>query len=144
MSSSTCPECGASYASDGDSCSTRFDQLLALDHSRQEPWGSRHGQAFSAFALQHAQRHSRSLDSAWQALYRIYVLNQQPIAVYTDLRGTAGRAPHTPSVPPRPESPAATFDVTIADLNDFSASSYAEQLDRWCRSALRGWGAGPA
>src|ERR1051326_7998235 len=48
-----CVECGAEYESDEDSCVARFDRLLALDHSRQEPWGSRHGQAFAAFALQH-------------------------------------------------------------------------------------------
>jgi len=49
-----CPECGASYATEDDSCSARFERLLALDHSRQEPWGSRHGQAFAAFALMSA------------------------------------------------------------------------------------------
>jgi hypothetical protein len=52
MHGSLCPECGATYSEEGDSCAARFDQLLALDHSRREPWGSRHGQAYAAFALQ--------------------------------------------------------------------------------------------
>ena len=51
---------------------TRFELLLALDHSRAEPWGSRHGQAFAAFALQHPVRHAASLDVAWELLYRVY------------------------------------------------------------------------
>jgi catechol 2,3-dioxygenase-like lactoylglutathione lyase family enzyme len=45
--------------------------LLALDHSRQEPWGSRHGVAFAAFALQHPARYATSLDPAWATLHRM-------------------------------------------------------------------------
>ena len=56
MTPTRCDECGARYTEPGDSCQARFDQLLALDHSRQEPWGSRHGLAFAAFALQHPRR----------------------------------------------------------------------------------------
>ena len=48
-----CPQCGGALASPDDSCASRFDTLLALDHSRQEPWGSRHASAFATFALQH-------------------------------------------------------------------------------------------
>ena len=55
--SATCNECGARYGNSTDSCVVRFDQLLALDHSRREPWGSRHGLAFAVFALQHPQRY---------------------------------------------------------------------------------------
>jgi len=73
MVGSQCPECGATYSEEGDSCAARFDQLLALDHSRREPWGSRHGQAFAAFALQHPVIHEASLDRGWAALWRIYV-----------------------------------------------------------------------
>ena len=56
MTPTRCEECGAEYPEPADSCQARFDQLLALDHSRQEPWGSRHGLAFAAFALQHPRR----------------------------------------------------------------------------------------
>ncbi len=66
-----CPECGAAYQAAGDSCGARFDALLALDHARREPWGSRHGLAFAAFALQHPAAHAASLDRAWAALHRV-------------------------------------------------------------------------
>ncbi|MEC3978788.1 DUF5946 family protein [Amycolatopsis sp. H20-H5] len=34
-------------------CETVFHQLLALDHSRQEPWGPLHGVAVGTYFLQH-------------------------------------------------------------------------------------------
>jgi hypothetical protein len=135
---SKCPECGARYSDDDDSCARRFDALLALDHSRREPWGSRHGQAFAAFTLQHPQTHVRSLDAAWDALYRIYCLNQFPAAVFAARRRRLAAPPRVP----RPEYVPSSFSVTIADLGDFAAENYPAALDTWCRSALAAWGAG--
>ncbi|MGH7650649.1 MAG: DUF5946 family protein [Gemmatimonadaceae bacterium] len=139
--SHSCPECGARYASADDSCAARFDALLALDHSRREPWGSRHGQAFAAFALQHPATYPKSLDSAWVALYRIYCLNERPAIVFADLRGKRTRPSSGVEVPPRPTEGAKDAAVTIADLTDFAAATYAARLDAWCRSALVAWGA---
>lgn len=136
-----CPECGAQYAGDGDSCSARFEQLLALDHSRREPWGSRHGQAFSAFALQHPDRFASSLDVAWAALYRIYCENEAPLAVFRALRNGVvdgeRRLPHDAQGLARPM---AKPTMTIADLKDFSADAYATLLDAWCVATLRAYG----
>jgi hypothetical protein len=133
---SQCPECGALY--DGSvTCADRFDVLLALDHSRREPWGSRHGQAFAAFALQHPHRYPRSVDAAWDALYQIYCLGHQPAEVFAARR-------KTPDAPPRikrARRPVRAFTVTIAHLDDFAAETYAAKLDVWCRSALAAWGA---
>jgi hypothetical protein len=137
---SRCPECGASYAADGDSCAARFEQLLALDHSWQEPWGSRHGQAFAAFALQHAERMPGSLDHAWAALHRIYIGGDRPSFVFDQLRSNRREALAAWSVPSRPERQVTTPSVTIVDLGDFDADTYAEQLDEWCRAALAMWG----
>src|SRR5205823_8749822 len=64
MKTHQCAECGAMYIDEFDSCAARFETLLAVDHSRREPWGSRHGQAFAAFALQHPNTCSSSLDRA--------------------------------------------------------------------------------
>src|SRR5712664_2891954 len=47
-----CPQCGAVYPPPPTSCADQFAVLLALDHSRREPWGSRHGLAFAAYSLQ--------------------------------------------------------------------------------------------
>jgi hypothetical protein len=136
-----CSECGARYSSDMDSCAARFDQLLALDHSRREPWGSRHGQAFAAFALQHPIQHRASIDSAWTALYRIYCLDQAPARVFGALRAAKGRVVSDPDVPARSPAPVNRPAITIADLGDFSATDYARRLDEWCRATLRAWGA---
>lgn len=140
MTPTRCPECGASYAHDDESCSARFDQLLALDHSRQEPWGSRHGQAFAAFALQHPDRFATSLDHAWAALHRIYVGGDRPNVVFDRLRANRRAALAEWSVPAKPARPVSPPPITIADLGDFDAARYAEQLDDWCRAALSMWG----
>ncbi len=136
----TCPECGATYARDDDSCARRFANLLALDHSRREPWGSRHGQAFAAFALQHPELHAVSLDAAWSALYRIYQLGVEPAAAFASLRSSAGRPAEPSNVPERPAVRRGMPTVTIADLGDYDAESYAERLDTWCHATLRSWG----
>lgn len=136
----TCESCGATYADADDDCRTRFDALLALDHSHREPWGSRHGLAFSAFVLQHPDGYAPGvLDRAWQFLYAVYVRGGDRAGVARALR-RAGRhgpgwdAPSRPTGPPR-----CPFDTTIADLGTFPADSYATRLDAWCRSALAGW-----
>ena len=142
----TCIECGAVYEADGDDCARRFESLLALDHSRTEPWGSRHGLAFSAFALQHPGRFPADVaQRAWILLYSVYVQGSDYQRVTAALRRVGRQNPDW-AVPPLPETtPSAPFAVTITDLGLFAAESYPEQLDRWCRAALAGWGvAGPA
>ena len=136
-----CPECGASYEADDDSCAARFEQLLALDHSQREPWGSRHGQAFAAFALQHPERFAGSLDHAWAALHRIYVFGDRPSYVFDQLRSKRPQVLTRWNVPPRPAHPVMPPSVTIGDLGDFEAAAYAEQLDEWSRASLAMWGA---
>ena len=137
---SDCEECGARYATPGDDCTARFNKLLALDHSRQEPWGSRHGQAFSAFVLQHPRRYAASLDHAWTALYRICVDHVPGQAAFAELAAHHGVIPpHWAAVERRAyalERPS----VTIADLGDFAATTYPERLDEWCRAGLAAWG----
>jgi hypothetical protein len=119
----------------------RFDALLALDHSQQEPWGSRHGQAFAAYALQHPVTHAKSLDRAWLALHQIYVAGMAPERVFGALVAARGRTPPDWAVPARAVRPVCAPAVTIVDLGDFDAATYAARLDDWCRAALVAWGA---
>jgi uncharacterized protein DUF5946 len=141
MSSSQCAECGAVYTTNGDSCAARFNALLALDHSRREPWGSRHGQAFAAFALQHRTTYAASLDRAWAALHRIYVDGEAAERVFDRLVTQRGGMPPEWSTPPRPSRQVAAPSITIADLADFEPDTYPEHLDAWCRASLAAWGA---
>ena len=137
-----CPDCGASYDAHGDDCQVRFDTLLALDHSRREPWGSRHGLAFSAFALQHASRYDRDvLERAWTFLCAVFVRGDDRAAVGRALRAAGRDTPDWGLAPLPAAAPAPPFDMTITDLGAFDAHSYADQLDRWCRSTIAAWSA---
>ena len=135
-----CEGCGAKYLPGSDSCAARFEVLLGLDHSRTEPWGSRHGLAFSAYVLQHPHRFDRSvLERAWLLLFSVYVNGADRIRLAEALRrlGKANPQWQTPPVPAGQPPP--RFDVTIKDLGGFEAATYAGQLDQWCESALASW-----
>jgi hypothetical protein len=123
------------YANAEDDCTARFDRLLALDHSRQEPWGSRHALAFAVFALQHPGRYDeRTRRRAHELLVRVVDHGEDLALVVRQLRARGagsrdadgGRAP----------SAAAPFPLTIAQLGDFAGAQYAVALERWCRATL--------
>lgn len=136
-----CAGCGATYAAAGDGCDQRFAALLALDHSRQEPWGSRHGIAFSAFVLQHADRYARPvLERAWVMLRQVYGEARDRSRVAQGLRRLERDQAEWRGTPLPAGTPAPPFPVTIADLGTFDADHYAVQLDAWCRATLRHWG----
>lgn len=137
MSGAHCPECGAQYPDAADSCTARFDTLLALDHSRQEPWGSRHGLAFAVFALQHAARYpTASHARAHELLTRVLMRGEPLEGVIEEFRRRPdpSETERNPAVPPLAAH--APFAVTIADLGDFDAEGYAAQLEAWCRATL--------
>ena len=147
----TCHDCGANYTHSDDSCTARFDQLLALDHSWREPWGSRHGLAFAAFALQHPSRYDVATVARAHELLTRVIERGEPLGVAVrDFRAriasgqTTGASAETPAeaaawtLPPRNST---AFATTIADLGEFAADGYAEQLESWCRAALRGYSA---
>lgn len=142
-SAHTCPDCGASYASASDSCQARFDALLALDHSRREPWGSRHGLAFAAYALQHPTEYADSLNHAWAALHRVYVHGAAYPAVFHALRASRPAIPIGWDTPLRPAAPVARPETTIPDVQALAAEGYVPAVDAWCRAALAMWGAAP-
>jgi hypothetical protein len=88
--------------------------LIALDHERCEPWGSRHGQAFAAFTLQHPNAYTSSLDRAWAALHRIYIVGDAPKRVFDALRALIlaprqARVSGTATEPGRPRQ----FDSSV-------------------------------
>lgn len=139
-----CPQCGAPSSGAPDACRRRFEELLALDHSRKEPWGSRHGLVFAAYALQHPADFPRQvLERSWLALFRVYVRGDDPSRVFAALRSRRPDAAVEWDVPPLPAAPAAGIHPqrTIADLAPTDVAGYASRVDEWCRSALRSWGA---
>jgi len=132
MTPTRCEECGARYTEPDDLCQARFDQLLALDHSRQDPWGSRHGLAFAAFAVQHPRRFSTASVARSRELIRRVVLDGEPLAQVI----AAFRAQPDATPPAVGLSAPAAFAVTIVDLGSFEAATYPDDLLRWARAAL--------
>ena len=137
---SKCPSCGAAYSTPGDCCAARFDELLALDHSRTEPWGSRHAIAFSVFALQHADRFDRKvLQRSWTLLCNVCEQGHDLQRITAAFRRSGNKDTGWESAPLPSGSPTPPFAVTIADLGAFGAETYPELLDRWCNATLAHW-----
>ena len=134
-----CEQCGAALNA-GVSCRERFDILLALDHSRTEPWGSRHGLAFAVFTLQHAlDVPPEMIDRCLEMLRRVYVNGEERQHVVASLRRDHG-APGAASSPRDGGSfTPNVFAFTIDDMGDFSADTYAADLDAWCRATIEAW-----
>lgn len=140
--SSPCPQCGAIFADDSQTCEEQFDKLLALDHSHVQPWGSRHGLAFSTFALQHPQgRSDGQLTACWIMLYRVWVKGDNRAKLAAAMRERQNRPPAEWDVPPLPKVPptGTRFAVTIADLGDFDADTYVRKIEDWGRATLQTW-----
>ena len=140
-----CVQCGAAYEQADDSCAERFSILLGLDHSRQEPWGSRHGSAFAAYTLQHPSGQSlAALERCWALLYRIWIAGDDPQYVARTLRQLDAGIQPSWSVPPLPGDIATGSSlrprVTIVDLGTFDARDYASRLEEWCRATLESLG----
>ncbi|MDQ2665060.1 MAG: DUF5946 family protein [Gemmatimonadota bacterium] len=132
-----CDQCGAPVAASA-SCAERFDLLLALDHSRAEPWGSRHGLAFAAFTLQHSRGASaETVQRCIEMLHRTCNLGEDRTYVANSFRSESGGV--SPPSPSSHHGAPDTFAFTIDDMGDFAADSYAERLDAWCRATLAAW-----
>ena len=135
-----CPECGANYEAADDDCARRFDLLLALDHSRTEPWGSRHALAVSAYALQHPSRFPHDvIERAWILLFKVYVQGDDYRRVTAALRRAGRDNPQWDLSPVPPGKPGPHFPVTIADLGPFAAETYPQRLEDWCKASLEAW-----
>ena len=138
-----CEQCGARYESLDDSCAERFSMLLAMDHSRTEPWGSRHGIAFAAYTLQHPEGTPRgALERCWVILYRIWIAGDDPDYVARKLRqpDRGGRSSwDVPAMPAEALLPRRAR-VTIAELGEFDAETYPARLEDWCRATLESLG----
>lgn len=106
----TCEECGAPTVE--ATCAELFDRLLALDHSRQQPWGSLHGEAVACYFAQHrnAPRSPREVGPLFARLEHF----------------VAGESEGTPIM---------TIHAVAVD-GSFPAAGYQERLTQWARSIL--------
>ncbi|HEV8150493.1 MAG TPA: DUF5946 family protein [Gemmatimonadales bacterium] len=140
-----CPQCGALYPDAADSCEQRFQQLLALDHSRPEPWGRLHGVVFACYTLQHPEGQTHeALERCWLALYRIVVSGDDPVRLFAGLRNAPKRAGAEWGIPalPAPPPPGGPYSVTLADFGEFPPESHAARVAAWAQATYERWAEG--
>lgn len=135
-----CAECGGPVSP--RSCDVLFQELLALDHSREAPWGPLHPVAVACFFLQHSSRMPSAARSVHWALLHAYLrdglaavgpMAERVRKLNSHRRG--GRAPRAgdyPGAPPFPDAePPRDFATTIADVaagGSFPAAGHEERV----------------
>lgn len=137
-----CPGCGAAG---GPSCEELFGRLLALDHSREEPWGPLHGVVVAAYRLQHERLAERDRTLLLELL-RVFVddgLEQANRLLESRVRSNShrNRRPPPPSAGEGPRPGA--FGATIAEVaagGDFPAAGHPERVAAWAEAVLDAWG----
>ncbi|WP_199809877.1 DUF5946 family protein [Streptomyces sp. NRRL F-5126] len=147
-----CPECGAPMDPlDPRSCDELFHALLALDHSRREPWGPLHGVSVSCFLLQHPHRLPADGGAMARALLRAYLrggLDEVDRLVGQARRGNSHRVRGTPSrvvrdaAVPHCDASRPRFSVTIQDVavdGTFPASEFTQRVEAWAAAAVDAW-----
>ncbi|WP_255459373.1 MULTISPECIES: DUF5946 family protein [unclassified Nocardiopsis] len=139
----TCAQCGAVSETP---CEELFQQLLALDHSRQEPWGPLHGVAVACYRLQHPASLTEGSHVFPLELLRAYVEGGPEAArrmTEHARRANSHRArrPEHTVTAPRSEAPTG-FAFTIAEVavdGGFPADGYPGRVRSWAEATLAGW-----
>lgn len=141
-----CPECSGTWAM--GRCSELFLGLLALDHSRRQPWGAYHGVSVATYSLQHPSLSTAAvLGGQWRL---VTVFAQDGIAAVQ--RFTAGLAARNrgAGVGPREsplvgvdfDHPPAGFAVTISDVSvdgSFPAAGFEARVAAWVQATVEAW-----
>ncbi|MFD7450504.1 DUF5946 family protein [Kitasatospora sp. NPDC059827] len=139
-----CGECGAR------GCPELFHRLLALDHSRAEPWGPLHAVSVSCFLLQHPGRLPGDGGAGARGMLRAYLDGGLPAVERlvgrarraNSHRVTGGAAPGGAAHPAQ-EAPRGGFAVTIEQVavdGAFPAEGFAERVGVWASVTLAAWG----
>jgi hypothetical protein len=143
-----CSECGAPSGI----CDELFHTLLALDHSRQPPWGPLHGVSVACFLLQHPGRSEASRrgreGELWE-LVRGYIDGGLAAVDWivrrarwdNSRRGSraGGASPEDASSSAVPGVATGPFAVTIEDVavdGTFPADGFADRLAAWAAATL--------
>ncbi|MFH9347671.1 DUF5946 family protein [Kitasatospora sp. NPDC017646] len=139
-----CGACGAR------GCEELFHGLLALDHSRAEPWGPLHGVSVSCFLLQHPARLPADGGAAARGLLRAYLDGGLPAvdrligrARAANSHRVTGRSAPGGAVPPGREAPRGGFAVTVEEVaqdGTFPAAGFPDRVRAWAAATLEVWG----
>lgn len=124
--------------------------LLALDHSRQAPWGPLHGVSVSCFLLQHPSRLPRSgAVRAWEIVHAYLTDGLSGVTRLTDRArrnnshrtAAPGLVRPMSSFPPPGAHPVA-YDTTIADVAQggrFPADGFPLRVAAWAEATVTAW-----
>lgn len=147
-----CEDCGARLGN--KTCAELFLDLLALDHSRQQPWGPLHGVVTAAFFLQHPSdsRTTPAQQAFGLSLIHDYLRggqaaltaategarasNSHRAADGTRTRRAGGRPTETTGAQRAAELVEPVTATTIHDVavdGTFPAAGYEERVRRWAR-----------
>ncbi|GAA0930324.1 DUF5946 family protein [Nonomuraea longicatena] len=141
----TCPECGA------PACENLFQLLLALDHSRQPPWGPLHGVSVACYLWQHPSRLPASGGAAAWAILHAFLRDGSGGATRqirqvrrTNSHRSGSQKPSVASdvVAPTPDRRPEHFTVTIADVaenGEFPAEGFTERVTAWAAATVAAW-----
>jgi hypothetical protein len=135
-------ECGAS---DSKACAERLQLLLALDHSREAPWGPLHGVAVVCYRLQHPSALSPGEPAVLLRMLDAYRQEGLPgfERIAQDRRRANSR--HAHGVRPSGDEPVGTpaaFTFTIDDLavdGTFPAEGYSTRAQAWAEATALAW-----
>ncbi|GHE90409.1 hypothetical protein GCM10017786_23360 [Amycolatopsis deserti] len=116
--------------------------MLALDHSRQEPWGPLHGVTVACFLLQHPSRlPAPDRGRAWAIVRGFVDGGLAAVADLTDAvrRANSHRARGALPILDVPPSVSGPFEVTIVDVaqdGTFPAAGFAARVRAWAQATL--------
>jgi hypothetical protein len=135
-------ECGAT---DSMVCAERFRLLLALDHSREAPWGPLHGLAVACYRLQHPSALSPGEPAVLLRMVDAYRREGLPgfERIAQDRRRANSRRGHGVQPPgDEPVGAPGAFTFTIDDLavdGTFPAEGYSTRVQAWAESTALAW-----
>lgn len=146
-----CPECGAD--TELRSCEELFHALLALDQSREPPWGEFHAVAVACYFLQHPStvRPShlavqRGIVAAFRAdgLAGVHALTATARARNSHRTPGADPFPDLDRTPLETAAAPGAAGVTIRDVavdGTFPALGHAERMAAWAAAVHTAWSA---
>jgi hypothetical protein len=140
-----CAQCGA--VSDTP-CEELFQRLLALDHSRREPWGPLHGVAVACYRLQHPASLAEGAHTFPLELLRTHVAGGAEASrklTERSRRANSHRVRRREHTAPASSPDAPTrFAFTVAEVavdGSFPAGGHSERVRSWARATLTAWSA---